>query len=120
MVRIFCVAALLASACSDPSSSGASPADHGKPAAPPPGAVMRRLIEPARPCIERYRGQIEDPYFTQVRLIPKDGFIQLSFESGPHRDFNTCVSEAVSAARIPADHLDQPVVVPFAFSFHHG
>lgn len=110
MLRLIGLAALLASACSS------SEARHDQPSAAP-GAVMRHLIEPARPCIERFRGRIEDPYFTQVRLTPTAGLIGLAFESGPHHDFNSCVVDAVAKARIPADTLAQSVVVPFAFSF---
>jgi hypothetical protein len=100
----------LASACSTSDKS-----DAAKP--PAPEAWMGRLIRPARPCIERFRGRLPDPYFAQVKLSPKDGLIALSFESGPYADFNACVVEAVTAARISAKGLDHPVVVPFAFSF---
>lgn len=110
MLRVICLATLLASACSSPE------AQHDPPSGPP-AAVMRRLLEPARPCLERFRGRIEDPYFTQVRLTPTNGRIGLAFESGPHHDFNTCVVDAVARARLPADDLAQSVVVPFAFSF---
>ena len=87
---------------------------------PTPQAWMHRLIAPARPCLERFRGRLPDPYFAQVRLTRADGDIALTFESGQAREFNTCVIDAVKAARLPARGLDGAVVVPFAFSFGQG
>jgi hypothetical protein len=75
------------------------------------------LIEPAKPCIVRFRGHVSDPYFAQVTVTPTQGFIALSFESGQRADFNACVVDAVKAAHIPAGDLDRSLVVPFAFSF---
>lgn len=78
---------------------------------------MHRLIEPARPCLERFRGRLPEPYFAQIRLTREDGDIALAFESGQAREFNECVIDAVKAAHLPARGLDGSVVVPFAFSF---
>ncbi len=77
---------------------------------------MHRLIAPARPCLERFRGSLPDPYLAQVRLTPADGDIALAFESGQALAFNACVRDAVKAAHVPARGLDGSVVVPFAFS----
>lgn len=77
---------------------------------------MRRLIAPARPCLERFRGRLPEPYFAQVRLARVDSDIALAFESGDVPEFNACVIDAVKAARVPARGLDGSVVVPFAFS----
>jgi len=80
-------------------------------------AWMHRLIAPTRPCIERFRGRVPDPYFAQVRLTAADAHISLAFESGQAPEFNACVVDAVTAARLPARGLDGSVVVPFAFTF---
>ncbi|CAN5296575.1 hypothetical protein BH11MYX1_BH11MYX1_40790 [soil metagenome] len=78
---------------------------------------MGRLIKPASPCIQRFRGHVPDPYLANVKLTPTDGVIVLSFESGQQLEFNACVVAAVKTARLPAGDLDKPTVVPFAFSF---
>jgi hypothetical protein len=81
---------------------------------------MHRLIAPARPCLERFRDRLPDPYFAQVRLTRADGDIAVAFESGEALEFNACVIDAVRAARVPARGLDGSVVVPFAFSADRG
>ncbi|HEX7702697.1 MAG TPA: hypothetical protein VF403_18285 [Kofleriaceae bacterium] len=113
MLRAIIVAGVV-SACSSEKPDRTKP-DPAKP--PAPEVWMGRLIRPARPCIERFRGRMPDPYLTQVSLTSKDGLIALSFESGEQAEFNACVVEAVTGAHISADGLDRPVVVPFAFSF---
>ena len=80
--------------------------------------MMRQLIGPAKPCIERFRGSVPDPYLAEVRLArDAEGRIRLSFVRGDQADFNACVAAAIVAAHIPAGELANPILVPFAFSF---
>ena len=107
MRQALCILAL-AAACS----SSEKPRER----TPTPGAWMHRLIAPARPCLERFRDRLPDPYFAQVRLTRADDGIAVAFESGDAHEFNACVIDAVKAARVPARGLDGSIVVPFAFS----
>ncbi len=88
-----------------------------KPApAPSPQAWMPRLIAPARPCLQRFKGRLPDPYLAQVRVTPVSGDLALAFESGQALEFNACVIDAVTHAHISARGLDGSVVIPVAFS----
>ena len=83
-----------------------------------PATLMRQMLEPAKLCIESYRGRVPDPYFASIRLARSaGGLIALSFESHDQADFNACVVDAIEKARLPAGDLQSPVVVQFAFSF---
>ena len=89
-----------------------------KPApTPSPQAWMPRLIAPARPCLQRFKDRLPDPYLAQVRVMPANGDITLAFDSGDASEFNACVVAAVAAAHVPARGLDGSVEIPFAFSF---
>jgi hypothetical protein len=109
MRQVLCILVCAASACSE-----AKKSEHAR--TPTPGAWMHRLIAPARPCLERFRDRLPDPYFAQVRLTRADDDIAVAFESGDAREFNACVIDAVRAARVSAHGLDGSIVVPFAFS----
>jgi hypothetical protein len=79
---------------------------------------MRRLIDPAKPCIERFRDRMPSPYFASIVLKPTPArLLILQFQSGEETAFNACVVDAVQAAHLPAGTLTSPVAVPFAFSF---
>jgi hypothetical protein len=67
---------------------------------------MHRLVAPAKPCLERFRGRLPDPYIARVRLARVDGDIALAFESGQALEFNACVIDAVSVAFSMADASD--------------
>ena len=109
---LFLSAALLCAACSD------TPPAHAAQNRDLPATLMRQMIGPAKPCIERFTGRVPDPYLAEVRLERRpDSTIALSFVRGDQADFNACVVEAVASARVPAGALQEPILVPFAFAF---
>lgn len=76
------------------------------------------MVTAGKACIVRFRPSMPVSYEVQVVLARSDtGFLAMELQSGDRPDFNTCIVDAIEAARIPAGELREPLVMPLAFSF---